>query len=349
MANARILVVEDEGIIAEDIQISLRDLGYDVFAVVTTGEDAVRTAAESRPDLVLMDVVLQGEMDGIEAANRIRSGLGVPVIYLTAYADDKMLERAKITEPFGYLIKPFRDRELHSTIEMALFKHELDRRLRESQEWLSVTLNSIGDALIATDKQGFVKFMNPVAQSLTGWREDEAEGRPLKEVFTATIDLDSQINGSAMGDNLGLRPRESSPTNQKDTLTSKDGSKIAIDASAAPIRDTRGAVIGIVLVFRDITDRMRVEERLRLLSEAVEQSSEGLAVLSPEKAVLFVNKAFATMHGYTPDELIGKDVSVFHTPQQMPSVEEATAKCFRRAISAAKYGMPVRTGAFFRA
>jgi len=328
MANARILVVEDEGIIAEDIQISLRDLGYDVFAVVTTGEEAVRTAGESRPDLVLMDVVLQGEMDGIEAANRIRSGLGVPVIYLTAYADDKMLERAKMTEPFGYLMKPFRDRELHSTIEMALFKHELDRQLRESQEWLSVTLNSIGDALIATDKQGFVKFMNPVAQSLTGWREDEAKGRPLKEVFATTIDLDLQIDESAMDDNLDLRPLESSPTNQNGTLTSKEGSKIAIDASAAPIRDTRGAVIGIVLVFRDITDRMRVEERLRLLSQAVEQSSEGLAVLSPEKAVLFVNKAFATMHGYTPDELMGRDISVFHTREQMPSVEKANRKLF---------------------
>jgi PAS domain S-box-containing protein len=328
MPKARILVVEDEGIIAEDIRVSLRDLGYDVFAVVTTGEEAVRTAEESRPDLVLMDVVLQSEMDGIEAANRIRSRLEVPIIYLTAYADDKMLERAKITEPFGYLIKPFRDRELHSTIELALFKHQLDRKLKESQEWLSVTLNSIGDALIATDRQGLVKYTNPVAQSLTGWPEDEAKGRPLNEIFNTTIDPGNQIYGSAVTDDSGQQPEKFPLNNQTGILISKGGSKIAIDASAAPIRDAHGAIMGVVLVFRDITERKRVEKRLCLLSETVEQSSEGLAVLTPEGNVLFVNKAFAAMHSYTPEELIGKDISVFHTPEQIPRVREANSKLF---------------------
>jgi len=326
MAKARILVVEDEGIIAEDIQMSLHDLGYDVFAVVTTGEEAVRIAEESRPDLVIMDVVLQSGMDGIEAADRIRSRLGVPIIYLTAYADDKMLERAKITEPFGYLIKPFRDRELHATIEMALFKYELDRKLRVSQEWLSVTLNSVGDALIATDRQGFVKFMNQAAQSLTGWPEEEAKGRPLNEVFQTTINVGLQINGSAQAKNLAVQSEEASLANQSGMLMSKNGSPKAIDASAAPIRDARGSVIGIVLVFRDMTERKRVEERLRLLSQAVEQSSEGLAVLSPEGEVIFVNKAFAAMHGYTPEELTAQGVSVFHTPEQLPSVVKANRK-----------------------
>jgi PAS domain S-box-containing protein len=326
MAKARILVVEDEGIIAEDIRMSLRDLGYDVFAVVATGEEAVRTAEASCPDLVLMDVVLQGDMDGIEAANRIRSSLGVPLIYLTAYADDKMLERAKITEPFGYLIKPFRDRELHSTIEMALFKHELDRKLRESQEWLSVTLNSIGEALIATDRQGFVKFMNPVAQTLTGWREDEAKGRPLKEVFNTTTDPEAQICAFSEGEDLAAGAEKWSLANQIGMLVSKDGAHIAIDANAAPIRGAQGDIIGIVLVFRDITERKRVEERLRLLSEAVEQTTEGVGLFSLQGAVLFVNKAFAATHGYTPEQVTGKHLSVFHTVEQMPPVLKSNRK-----------------------
>ncbi|MBI4965127.1 MAG: PAS domain S-box protein [Desulfomonile tiedjei] len=326
MAKARILVVEDEGIIAEDLQMSLRDHGYNVFAVVTTGEEAVRIAGESRPDLVIMDVVLHGEMDGIEAANRIRSRLGVPVIYLTAYADDKMIERAKITEPFGYLIKPFRDRELYSTIELALFKHQLDTRLRESQEWLSVTLNSIGDALIATDRQGLVKYANPVAQTLTGWREYEAKGRPLKEVFNSTIDPGLQVHCSARNDDPAVQPEDFPLNNQTGILISKDGSKMAIDAGAAPICDARGAIVGVVIVFRDITERKRVEERLRLLSETVEQSSEGLAVISPEARVVFVNKAFAAMHGRVPEDLIGKNISVFHNPDQIPDVREANRK-----------------------
>lgn len=326
MAKARILVVEDEGIIAEDIQMSLRDLGYDVFAVVSTGEEAVRTAEASRPDLVLMDVVLQGEMDGIEAANRIRSSLGVPLIYLTAYADDKMLERAKITEPFGYLIKPFRDRELHSTIEMALFKYELDKQLRESQEWLSVTLNSIGEALIATDRKGFVKFMNPVAQSLTGWREKEAKGRPLKEVFSTTTNPEVSICEFSESDDLAAGAEKWSLANQMGMLVSKDGSHIAIDANAAPIRGAQGDIIGIVLVFRDITERKRVEERLRLLSEAVEQTTEGVGLFSLQGTLLFVNKAFAAMHGYTPEQVTGKNLSVFHTDEQMPPVLESNRK-----------------------
>ena len=184
MPKARILIVEDEGIIAQDIRASLQELGYEVCATVATGEDAVRKAETERPDLALVDVVLQGGMDGIEAAHFIHSRFRVPIVYLTAYADDKMLERAKMTEPFGYLIKPFRDRELHSTIEMALFRHEMGVKLRENQEWLSVMLNSIADALIATDENGFVKLMNPVAESLTGWTADKANGRPLEAVFS---------------------------------------------------------------------------------------------------------------------------------------------------------------------
>ncbi len=109
MPKARILIVEDEGIIAQDIRASLQELGYEVCATVATGEDAVRKAETERPDLALVDVVLQGGMDGIEAAHFIHSRFRVPIVYLTAYADDKMLERAKMTEPFGYLIKPFRE------------------------------------------------------------------------------------------------------------------------------------------------------------------------------------------------------------------------------------------------
>ena len=184
MPKARILIVEDEGIIAQDIRASLQELGYEVCATVATGEEAVRKAEAERPDLALVDVVLQGGMDGIEAAHFIHSRFRVPIVYLTAYADDKMLERAKMTEPFGYLIKPFRDRELHSTIEMALFRHEMGVKLRENQEWLSVMLNSIADALIATDENGFVKLMNPVAELLTGWTADKANGRPLEAVFS---------------------------------------------------------------------------------------------------------------------------------------------------------------------
>ncbi len=124
MAKRRILVVEDESVIANEIQGTLRELGYAAVAAVDSGEKAIEEADEHNPDLVLMDIVLKGEIDGIQAAEHIRAQHNIPVVYLTAYADESTLQRAKISEPYGYLVKPFEDRELHSNIEMALYKHE---------------------------------------------------------------------------------------------------------------------------------------------------------------------------------------------------------------------------------
>ena len=118
MKKTKILIVEDEAIVAQDLEGTLGRMGYLVPAIVSTGEEAIQTAAQTRPDLVLMDIVLHGKMNGVEAAERIRFELGIPVVYLTAYADEKTLDRAKRTEPYGYLLKPFDERELHSTIEI---------------------------------------------------------------------------------------------------------------------------------------------------------------------------------------------------------------------------------------
>ena len=128
MSNSQILVVEDEGIIAKDIKNTLGLLGYFVVAVASSGEEAIEKAIETHPDLVLMDIVLEGDMDGVEAAEQIRDRFDIPVVYLTAYSDDKTLQRAKITEPYGYILKPFQERELYTTIEMALYKHKIERK-----------------------------------------------------------------------------------------------------------------------------------------------------------------------------------------------------------------------------
>jgi excisionase family DNA binding protein len=127
---ARILVVEDEIVVAMDIQKSLTSLGYSSPDVVFTGSDAVQTAVETHPDLVLMDIRLKGDMDGIEAAEQIRRRLDIPVVYLTAYADKQTLERAKRTQPYGYILKPFREKDLESSIEVALYKHSTEDRFK---------------------------------------------------------------------------------------------------------------------------------------------------------------------------------------------------------------------------
>ncbi|BDZ67863.1 response regulator [Methanobacterium ferruginis] len=134
MSDVSIMLVEDEIIVAADVKLRLESMGYQVLGIVDNGEEAIKTAGEKKPNLVLMDIVLKGEMDGIEAAQKIRELYDIPIIYLTAYSDEKTLERAKVTEPFGYVLKPFEDREIQSAIEMALYKHKMEKKLKESEE-----------------------------------------------------------------------------------------------------------------------------------------------------------------------------------------------------------------------
>jgi PAS domain S-box-containing protein len=266
MSNVKILVVEDESIVAMDIKHRAEGLGYSVTGITPSGEGAIKKASETVPDLVLMDIVLKGDMDGVEAAQKIRDTLDIPVVYLTAYSDEKTLKRAKVTEPFGYIIKPFEDRELHSAVEVALYKHKMESKLKESEKWLSTTLESIGDAVIATDENGLIKFMNPVAKQITGWGEEEAMGKTLNEVFN----IIKEGSGVPVDDPVAnvIEKNQIMELNEPTLLITKDGSKVPIDDSSAPIRDKAGNIIGVALVFRDITERRKTEkEREDLLKE----------------------------------------------------------------------------------
>jgi two-component system cell cycle sensor histidine kinase/response regulator CckA len=181
--KTQILVVEDEGIVAKDIQSMLRRLGYHVPATVGTGELAIQTALQNKPDLILMDIQLRGPMDGVQAATAISAQQDVAIVYLTANSDQATLDRAKITDPFGFLIKPFEERAIQAGIETALYKHRTEQRIREREQWLSTTLSSIADAVITTDAAGQVTFLNEAAERLSGWTHREALGRAYAEVF----------------------------------------------------------------------------------------------------------------------------------------------------------------------
>src|SRR5712691_3471941 len=132
----KILIVEDEHIIALDLQARLKRLGYEVVGAVPSGKEALEGVAVARPDLALMDITLEGNMDGVQAGKRLREGFHIPVIYLTAHVDEATMQRAKITHPFGYLVKPYEEKTLHRTIQMALYTHQMEQKLQESQERL---------------------------------------------------------------------------------------------------------------------------------------------------------------------------------------------------------------------
>jgi CheY-like chemotaxis protein len=174
------MVVEDEAIVAMDLENQLRSMGYAVIAQESRGEDAVARAVDVRPDLVLMDIRLAGAMDGIEAATRIRRAIDAPVVYLTAHSDDETFGRASVTDPVAYVLKPFDRRSLKAAIDLGLYRHRMDARLRQMERWLASTLRSMGDAVVTTDLEGRVTYLNQVAERVAGWPLSEAEGRPLE-------------------------------------------------------------------------------------------------------------------------------------------------------------------------
>src|SRR5438034_8447554 len=205
MANTRIMIVDDEAIVALDLEQKLKALGYAVSGVASSGEEAVRKVPQTRPDQVLIDIRLKGDMDGIEAAQRIPDEFNIRVVYLTAYSDENTLQRAKVTEPAGYLLKPFKDREVYATIEKALYKHKMEMELKKSAQRFATIILSIGDAVIATDLQGRVTFMNPVAETLTGWNSQDAIGRDMSDVFNIVNEDTRAVFGRPYGLTPGRR------------------------------------------------------------------------------------------------------------------------------------------------
>lgn len=183
MQKKTILVVEDELMIAEDIFESLSDMGYHVPCTVASGREAIAKTLEHQPDLVLMDIMLKGEWDGIQTAHEIHKVHDCAIIYLTAYTDQKMLQRAKITSPFGYILKPFREKELHAMVEISLHRHEMERQNRDKQQLFLQTLLSTQDAIIVTDMNGLVRFINPAAEKLTGLGAKEAQEKPIADLL----------------------------------------------------------------------------------------------------------------------------------------------------------------------
>ena len=269
MADIRILIVEDEGIEALDIQHRLISMGYPAPVIAFSGEEAIEKAGEVCPDLVLMDIMLQGEMDGVTAAGKIQDQFGIPVIYLTAYANEDVVQRAKKTHPYGYIVKPFKEKELHIAVDMAIYKYSMEKKLRESHEWLATTLRSIGDAVIATNRDGFIIFMNPVAENLTGWRMEEAVNKKLIDVFRI-INRDTHRAVENPADKV-MREGNVVGLANHTLLIAKDGTEIPIDDSAAPIKDDRGNITGVILVFRDVTEREQAADRLQRAHDELEK------------------------------------------------------------------------------
>jgi two-component system, cell cycle sensor histidine kinase and response regulator CckA len=258
MPDASILIVEDESIVAEDLARKLRRLGYGVAGITEFGEKSLALAHELRPRLVLMDIRLGGAMDGVEAAERIRQECDVPVIYLTASSDRATIDRAKVTEPFGYILKPFEDRELESHIEMALYKHEAERKLRESEE--RFRLAAVAAHAMVYDVDVRTKRMSAMSglKGLLGYDESEAESSP--DWWDGRIHPDDLAMCRAAFQKMSADCHDRA---MEYRLMHKDGRTLFVEDHATPVCDNRGQLIRIVGTVVDITGRKRAESELK--------------------------------------------------------------------------------------
>ncbi len=277
MAQARIVIAEDDTIVAEIIRDKLVSRGYDVAAVVASGEDVIKEASEKKPALVLIDIGLTGEVDGVQAAEQIRTRFDIPVVYLTAHTDEATLERAKASGPFGYVLKPIRTEELHTTIQTALYKDEMERKLKGSEPWYRALFDQAQDALILESEREEILDANQAASRLFGYSREEF-------LTMKTTDLEPQEILSPPRRAVYSAQSLGRGEHVETEIVDRDGKRMPVEITVTPLR------IGEQTLFlssiRDITGRKEAEtalhrytERLRIQRE-IDQSI--LAARLPE-------------------------------------------------------------------
>ncbi len=289
----RLLIVEDEALIADELQHRLESLGHQVVAVCDTADSAVAAAERERPDLVLMDIRLKGAGDGIQAAERIYAQLGLPVVYLTAHSDQATFTRARGGSGiFGYLIKPVQERELVIAIEVAMQRSQLNDELMDNVLSCDTVLRELADGVLVSDERGAVRALNRAAEVLSGWAADSARGQPLSRVL-ALCDAEGQALAEDLPQRLATRER----VELKDVrLPRADGGWRHVWVTATPVCDARGRQVGAVTVVRDTTDRVTAMDAQR----ASRAKTEFLSRMSHE-----VRTPLNAMLGFT--ELLASD------------------------------------------
>ena len=250
MLTGKILVVEDECVNAVMIEHQLKKLGYAIAGIASSGEEAVELVEKLKPDLVLMDINLSGDMDGVQAAGMIRGKTAVPIIYLTSASDERTIDRALTTEAHGFILKPVHERELHSALQMALYTSWMEVSVREERLWLSSTLRCVTDAVIAADASGAVKFANRAAERLTGWTETAALGRDLDEVYEAR-EFGQNARPEFLTEQL-MRADQTPAIASRKRLVARHGTETIIEQNASLIMSEDCKIKGVVVVFRPV-------------------------------------------------------------------------------------------------
>lgn len=276
--TCRIMLVEDESIIAMDVKQRLELLGYQVVAQAAAGADAIRIAAETSPDLILMDIKIRGSMDGIETAAQIRAGRDIPIIYLTAFADESTLKRARLTEAFGYLVKPIENRELQSAIEIAIYKHKMEKKLRESENKFRSVIEHASDGIAIMDNRGNIIEWNPAIGQITGLKRADVLNQPVWDVVFQITPHEKKTAETQEENAARWKAEAGNNFQNRDQLAEYEietpqGIRRIIQSNGFTVETPQGLLGGVIM--RDITERKQIEiERGRLIAELEGKNAE---------------------------------------------------------------------------
>ncbi|MBW0432415.1 histidine kinase dimerization/phosphoacceptor domain -containing protein [Leptospira yasudae] len=276
LQKPKILVVEDEIIVAVNLGQKLKKLGYELVGITSSGEEAIQKAEENHPDLVLMDINIEGNLDGIETAEVLRNRFHTPVIYLTAYADENTLDRAKKTQPLGYIVKPFESDQLRSSIEVALYKNEIEQRSKQTEEKLKGALDQLGAGIVTTDENGSLLFMNPAAEKLIGCKYEDYLGKPIQDILFFKNRTGDAV-GNVVEEVLKSRlPKE----NGNLLLVSKNGNSQEVQLQSSPILGTEEKLTGTFNILRTKEQHTTAGEKDTYLKEIHHRIKNNLTIIS---------------------------------------------------------------------
>ncbi len=304
MQGNSILIVEDEAVVAMDIKKTLKSLGYHVPCIAFSGEQAVEMARREKPGLVLMDILLRGKMDGIQAAEEIRKDLSIPVIYLTAYADKEKLQRAKATQPFGYILKPFESRELHAAIEIALCKHRAEERLKESEKFSSSLLENSPNPVMVINPDTSVRYVNTALEAITGYTSGELIG--VKAPYPWRIKDSKSYDYEYM-----KRVVEQGEETTERLFRSKEGREFWVEEGFTPVKE-RETVEYCLSIWVDVTQKKQAARELCIKGSAIECSINAICLADMDGKVTYVNPSFLRLWGFgEKSEVLGRNAAGF--------------------------------------
>jgi PAS domain S-box-containing protein len=316
MKSRRLLIIEDQETTAKDIRENLPSSRYDVTAVVSSLEEAVQNAEETRPDLVLVNNGLNGNPYGLEAAQELRRRFDIPVVFTTADSDDNALQHAKSAESSGFILTPLKKEELKFAIEVAIYKHKLEGSITETASWLNSILKSIGDAVITTDTNSRVTFMNPVAEELTGCTRKDALGRDLNQVIMVDTKSLKQLESSVIK-SLSEEVEESVAGIHKYSLIAKDQTVTTVSTTLSPIKNDEGRIIGAVLVFRKLNEQ-KIAATLRDNKDAQIRSGADGGIIPI--SIILASRSCFVKEGIRKIIEIENDVEVVGEASSLPEI-----------------------------